>query len=87
MADEQLELPGVVPELTGQTTAMVTAAHRSLAELERVGTITTRHAVQVQLAIMYLILGSVATSATSTAIVRPSASTAETPSPCSPARA
>lgn len=49
MADEQLELPGVVPELAGQSTAMVTAAHRSLAELERVGTITTRHAVQVQL--------------------------------------
>lgn len=49
MADEQLELPGVVPEPSAADTAMVQAATRSLRELEKVGTITERHAVQVQL--------------------------------------
>ncbi len=49
MTDEQLELPGVVPELRDHDTPMVKAATRSLAALEQLDMITERHAVHVQL--------------------------------------
>lgn len=48
---EQLELPGVVPAHAAHDSAMVAAAKISLAELERTGQLTKRHAVQVQLVV------------------------------------
>lgn len=48
MSDEQLELPGLVPELVRQDGAMVVAAKRTLAALEATGQLTERHAVLVQ---------------------------------------
>lgn len=46
----QLALPGLeVPEVTGHDSPMVVAAKVTLAELATAGTVTTRHAVQVQL--------------------------------------
>lgn len=46
---EQLELPGVVPQLVAGESAMVDAAKRTLHRLESMGNLTERHAVQVQL--------------------------------------
>lgn len=49
MTDEQLELPGIVPQVARHDSAMVVAAKRTLHALEGVDVIVERHAVLVQL--------------------------------------
>lgn len=49
MSGEQLELPGIVPQVAQHDSAMVVAAKRTLAALENVEVIVERHAVLVQL--------------------------------------
>lgn len=48
MSDEQLELPGLVPQVERPDGAMVKAAKRTLAALEASGQLVERHAVLVQ---------------------------------------
>lgn len=49
--DEQLELPGVVPESRRDDGVMVAAAKRTLSELERLDRIEPRHAVLVAMVV------------------------------------
>lgn len=45
MSDEQLELPGIVPEVRESDSLMVVAAKRTLSALEKAGRVEERHAV------------------------------------------